>query len=85
MVMLDLFSFSLAAALRALDLTGEQAFVIAAALRPAEFASPEAIRLFLERFRLLERDAVLERVKSWQAVPALPLPAETQPRRRAGN
>ncbi len=84
MVMLDLFSFSLVAALRALDLTEDQAFLIAAAIRPAEFSSPEAIRLFLERFRLLEREAVRERVGGWQAVPAFPASAEAQPKRRAG-
>ncbi len=57
----------LLAALRALDLTAEEAFVIAAGIFPASFAHPEGIRLFLERFRLLHPEAAIERVRGWRA------------------
>ena len=57
----------LLAALRALDLTAEEAFVITAAVFPTSFAHPEGIRLFLERFRLLHPEAAIERVRGWRA------------------
>lgn len=58
---------ALIAALRALDLTEEQAFLIAAAVRPTLFSHPESIRLFLGRFRLLHPEAALDRVRGWKA------------------
>ncbi|MEQ1950739.1 hypothetical protein [Mesorhizobium sp. CN2-181] len=57
---------SLLAALRALDLSEEQAFMIAAAIFPAQFAHPEAIRMFVERYRALDYDAARERVRGWK-------------------
>ncbi len=54
------------AALRALDLAEERAFLIAAAVFPGHFAHAEAIRLFLERYRALDRDAALDRVRNWR-------------------
>jgi uncharacterized protein (DUF2336 family) len=57
---------ALLAALRALDLTAEEAFVIAAGVFPSSFAHPEGIRLFLERFRLLHPEAAIERVRGWR-------------------
>jgi uncharacterized protein (DUF2336 family) len=49
-------------ALRALGLVETQAFLIVAALFPSSFGHPEAIRLFLERYMLLHRDAAIEQV-----------------------
>lgn len=54
----------LLAALRALDLAEERAFLIAAAVFPGHFAHAEAIRLFLERYRALDRDTALDRVRN---------------------
>jgi uncharacterized protein (DUF2336 family) len=54
-------------ALRALDLSEERAFLIVAAITPAEFSGADSIRLFLARYRLLGRDAALDRTKAWQA------------------
>ncbi|MFI0847706.1 DUF2336 domain-containing protein [Mesorhizobium sp. IMUNJ 23232] len=57
---------SLLAALRALDLGEEQAFMIAAAIFPAQFAHPEAIRMFVERYRALDYETARERVRGWK-------------------
>jgi uncharacterized protein (DUF2336 family) len=57
---------ALLAALRALDLAEERAFLIAAAVLPGHFAHAEAIRLFLERYRALDRDTALDRVRNWR-------------------
>ena len=57
---------SLLAALRALDLGEEQAFMIAAAIFPAQVAHPEAIRMFVERYRALDYDTARERVRGWK-------------------
>jgi uncharacterized protein (DUF2336 family) len=54
-------------ALRALDLGEDKAFLIAVAVFPKLFPHPQAIRLFLDRYRLLHREAALERVKLWKA------------------
>jgi uncharacterized protein (DUF2336 family) len=68
--------FHLLAALKLLDFSAEQAFTLAAALQPGRFADTASIRLFLERFRLLEHGRAAERVAAWRAcVPAL-LPAD---------
>jgi uncharacterized protein (DUF2336 family) len=56
----------LLAALRALDLAEERAFLIAAAVLPGHFAHAEAIRLFLERYRALDSDTALGRVRNWR-------------------
>jgi uncharacterized protein (DUF2336 family) len=56
----------LLAALRALDFAEERAFLIAAAVLPGHFAHAEAIRLFLERYRALDRDTALDRVRNWR-------------------
>ncbi|TJW45107.1 MAG: hypothetical protein E5X59_18925, partial [Mesorhizobium sp.] len=58
---------SLLAALRALDLGEERAFLITAAVYPAEFSHSQAIRIFLDRYRLLHRDAALDRLRGWKA------------------
>jgi uncharacterized protein (DUF2336 family) len=57
----------LSAALKFLELSEEQAFVIAAALHPPKFGHPEAIRLFLDRYRLTHREAAADRVRGWKA------------------
>jgi uncharacterized protein (DUF2336 family) len=33
---------------------------------PGHFAHAEAIRLFLERYRALDRDTALDRVRKWR-------------------
>ncbi|WP_378943706.1 DUF2336 domain-containing protein [Mesorhizobium sp. ANAO-SY3R2] len=58
---------SLIDALKALDLPEEQAFLLAAATFPGQFAHADAIRLFLDRYRLLHRDVALDRVRDWKA------------------
>lgn len=58
---------SLLAALRALDLSEDKAFLITVAVYPTEFPHPQAIRIFLDRYRLLRRDAALDRVRGWKA------------------
>lgn len=57
---------ALLSALRALDLAGERAFLIAAAVFPGQFAHAEAIRLFLERYRSLDRETALDCVRNWR-------------------
>jgi uncharacterized protein (DUF2336 family) len=57
---------ALLAGLRSLDLAEECAFLIVAATFPAHFPHPEAIRLFLERYRALDRETAVERVRCWQ-------------------
>ncbi|TJW75513.1 MAG: hypothetical protein E5X43_29735, partial [Mesorhizobium sp.] len=58
---------SLLAALRVLDLGEERAFLITAGVYPTEFSHPQAIRIFLDRYRLLHRDAALDRLRGWKA------------------
>jgi uncharacterized protein (DUF2336 family) len=53
-------------ALKFLELPEEQAFVVAAALYPAQFGHAEAIRLFLDRYRLIHREAAADRVRGWK-------------------
>jgi uncharacterized protein (DUF2336 family) len=57
---------SLLAALRALDLGEEQAFLITAAVSPTQFPHPETIRMFIERYRALDRAIAVERVRGWK-------------------
>ena len=54
-------------ALRSLDLSEDQAFLIAVAVFPTSFPHPEAIRRFLERFRALEDDTVRDHIREWKA------------------
>ncbi|MBB6466893.1 uncharacterized protein (DUF2336 family) [Aminobacter lissarensis] len=58
---------SLIDALKALDLTEEQAFLLAASILPGQFAHAESVRLFLERYHALHRDVALDRVRDWKA------------------
>lgn len=57
----------LLAGLRALDLSEDRAFLIAVAVYPSEFPHPQAIRLFLDRYRLLHREAAQDKVRAWKA------------------
>jgi uncharacterized protein (DUF2336 family) len=71
---------ALLSALRALELAEEAAFLIAAAVFPGHFAHAEAIRLFLERYRALERETALGRVRNWRMEAAvLSVQRNTQP------
>jgi len=58
---------ALLSALKALDLSEDRAFLIAVAVYPGEFPNPQAIRLFLDRYRLLHREAALDKVRAWKA------------------
>ncbi|WP_127596687.1 hypothetical protein [Nitratireductor alexandrii] len=54
-------------ALRSLDLTEEQAFLLACAASPWRFPQRRNIRLFLEKFRSISRDAARAQVEtSWR-------------------
>ena len=57
----------LLAALRSLDLSEDRAFLITVAVYPALFPHPQAIRTYLDRYRLLHRDVALDRVRGWKA------------------
>lgn len=55
------------AALKALELTEEQAFLVTAAVFPTFFQHAEAVRLFVERYRQMDRAAALDMVRGWRA------------------
>ena len=57
----------LMAALRLFDLSEERAFLIAAALFPGKFSHAEAIRLFLLRYRALDRETARRRIQAFKA------------------
>lgn len=58
---------SLAAALKALDLDDEQAFLITAAVFPNFFPHAESVRLFVERYQLMHREAARDMLRGWRA------------------
>ena len=58
--------YYLMVALKALGLDEAQAFLLTAAAFPSHFAHPETIRLFLERYSQLHRDAAIEKVGYWK-------------------
>lgn len=58
---------SLLVALRALDVGEDKAFLIAVAVYPRLFPHPEAIRIFLDRFRTLHLDVARTKVGEWRA------------------
>jgi uncharacterized protein (DUF2336 family) len=58
---------SLLVALRALDLGEDKAFLITVAVFPSLFPHPQAIRIFLDRYRTLHRDVALQKVDEWKA------------------
>jgi uncharacterized protein (DUF2336 family) len=57
---------SLIAAFRALDFSEERAFLLVAAILPGQFSHPEAVRLFLDRYRALDAETARERVRGWK-------------------
>lgn len=57
----------LLAALRALDLGDDPAFLIAVTVFPGLFPHPQAIRLFLDRYRLLPPEVARNQLSQWQA------------------
>ncbi|OBQ60159.1 hypothetical protein [Mesorhizobium erdmanii] len=57
----------LLAALRSLDFSEDRAFLITVAIYPSLFPHPQAIRTYLDRYRLLHRDVALDRVRNWKA------------------
>ena len=69
---------SLIAALRALDLSEEQAFLITASVFAGQFPHPETILMFIERYRGLDRSAALERVSGWKSELAATLVGRNQ-------
>ncbi|MBX3575874.1 MAG: hypothetical protein KF723_01600 [Rhizobiaceae bacterium] len=54
-------------ALKSLEVEEDTAFVIVAANQPAQFGHAEAIRLFLERYRLCHPDAARDKLRAWKA------------------
>ncbi len=58
---------SLLVALRALDLGEDRAFLIVVAVFPRLFPHPEAIRIFLDRYRTLHPDVARKKVNEWKA------------------
>lgn len=57
----------LLAALRSLDFSEDRAFLITVAVYPGLFPHPQAIRTYLDRYRLLHRDVALDKVRGWKA------------------
>jgi uncharacterized protein (DUF2336 family) len=57
----------LIAALRALDLAEEHAFLLTAALYPAAVNGTEGIRIFLDRYRLCGVEAARRQLQAWEA------------------
>ncbi|CAM5580306.1 hypothetical protein MAUB1S_09771 [Mycolicibacterium aubagnense] len=56
----------LLSALRVLELGEDHAFLIAVAVLPQQFPHPQAIRLFLDRYRLLPPDVARNQLSQWQ-------------------
>ncbi|MCT7373445.1 hypothetical protein [Chelativorans salis] len=52
--------------LRALELTVEQAFLVTAAIFPAQVAHAAAIRLFIERYTTTSTEAARKKVEGWR-------------------
>jgi uncharacterized protein (DUF2336 family) len=77
--------YYLMVALKALGLDEAQAFLLAAAAFPSHFAHPETIRLFLERYGQLHRDAAIEKVGYWKVDSYSVVSARTARRRTGDN
>lgn len=56
----------LLSALKALELGEDHAFLIAVAVFPKQFPHPQAIRLFLDRYRLLPIEVARNQLSQWQ-------------------
>lgn len=70
---------ALLAALRSLDLSEDRAFLITVAVYPNLFPHPQAIRAYLDRYRLLHRDVALDRVRGWKAETLSRMVRDTSP------
>ncbi|MER9298515.1 hypothetical protein NKI38_18745 [Mesorhizobium sp. M0621] len=70
---------SLLAALRSLDLSEDRAFLVTVAVYPSQFPHPQAIRTFLDRYRLLHREAAQDKVRMWKAESLSTAVRETAP------
>ena len=57
--------FSLLVSLRALDLREAEAFLIVSAACPGSFPDVPSVRLFVERYRGMERQAAVAKVAAW--------------------
>lgn len=57
----------LTVAMRALGLTEEEAYLVASAVFGPHFGHAETVRLFVERYRLIDRDQANEKVRAWRA------------------
>jgi uncharacterized protein (DUF2336 family) len=77
--------YYLMVALRALGLDETQAFLLTAATFPSHFVHPETIRLFLERYSLLHRDAAIEKVGYWKVDGFSVVPSRLARQRRNDN
>lgn len=73
---------SLCAAMKVLDLSAEQAFLVAAAVFPQHFGHPEGIRLFLTQYQTLHPEAALEKARAWKA-DAIAAALDSAPRMRS--
>ncbi|MHA6644736.1 hypothetical protein [Mesorhizobium sp. A623] len=71
---------SLLVALRALDLGEDKAFLVAVAIFPSLFPHPQAIRIFLDRYRSLHHDAAQQKVDEWKAAGLSHVPANADRR-----
>ncbi len=69
---------SLIAALKSLEMKEEQAFLLTATVFPASFSNAAAIRLFIESFRLMRREAAKEALRGWRAASAARSPLRKQ-------
>ncbi|HEY4191543.1 MAG TPA: DUF2336 domain-containing protein [Mesorhizobium sp.] len=58
---------SLLVALRALDVGEDKAFLVTVAAFPSLFPHPQAIRVFLDRYRTLHHDLARQKVAEWKA------------------
>jgi uncharacterized protein (DUF2336 family) len=77
--------YYLMVALKALGLEEAQAFLLTAAVFPTHFAHPETIRLFLERYGQLHRDAAIEKVGYWKVDSFSVVSARTARQRNGDN
>ncbi|WP_205826541.1 DUF2336 domain-containing protein [Mesorhizobium zhangyense] len=75
----------LIAVLRSLELSEEQAFLLASCVYPGKFADPESIRLFLNSYRNMQLDAAHQGAKTLKAgSPSAPVSSQTVTRSAAG-
>ncbi len=54
-------------ATKALGITEEEAYMVASAVFGPHFGHAETVRLFIERYRLIDRDQANDKVRAWRA------------------